>query len=38
MYLGKAPKNVRGWYQAVLEAQQAGIEAVAEGANGIRLA
>ncbi len=33
VYLGKAPKNVRGWYQAVLEAQQAGIEAVAEGAT-----
>ncbi len=31
VYVGKAPKRVRGWYQAVQEAQAAGVEAVKAG-------
>jgi Xaa-Pro aminopeptidase len=31
VYLGKAPKRVKTWYKAVLEAQAAGIEALGAG-------
>jgi Xaa-Pro aminopeptidase len=31
VYLGRAPKRVRGWYQAVQEAQVAGVAAVKAG-------
>ena len=33
VYLGQAPKRVRGWYQAVQEAQAAGVAAVRAGAT-----
>jgi len=32
VYMGRAPKRVRTWYQAVLEAQKAAIEAARSGA------
>lgn len=31
VYLGRAPKRIKTWYRAVLEAQDAGREALAEG-------
>ncbi|HEX4642467.1 MAG TPA: Xaa-Pro peptidase family protein, partial [Candidatus Acidoferrales bacterium] len=33
VFVGKAPARVRQWYQAVLEAQAAGLEAVKSGAS-----
>jgi len=33
VYVGKAPQRVRRWYEAVLEAQQAAIQAVQDGAG-----
>ncbi len=33
VYLGRAPKRVRGWYEAVQEAQAAGVAAVRAGAT-----
>ena len=33
VYLGRAPKRIRGWYNAVREAQAAGVEAVKAGAT-----
>ena len=33
VYVGKAPSRVRGWYQAVLEAQAAARDAVKSGAT-----
>ena len=32
VYMGRAPKHIRTWYQAVLEAQKAAIEAARSGA------
>ena len=34
VYLGRAPKRVRGWYRAVQEAQAAGVAAVQAGVTG----
>lgn len=31
VYLGRAPKRIKNWYRAVLEAQEAGREALGEG-------
>jgi len=31
VYLGRAPRRIRGWYQAVQEAQAAGVAAVEQG-------